>query len=109
MTGVSDIPASSPLPVLALSFCPAEAKRVAERPQVHYTLKHASWLDVAEIELAILARQCLSRRIDNMDDLRQEATAWEVARDIAGTKIDWQFRTENALVTLRKLRPSIGG
>jgi len=89
------------------AFDPAEAKRLADRFEVHYTPKHGSWLDMAEIELGILGRQCLSRRIDNMDDLRQEANAWEVARDTAGAKADWQFRTEDARIKLRKLYPSI--
>jgi hypothetical protein len=89
------------------AFDPAEAKRLADRFEVHYTPKHGSWLDMAEIELGILGRQCLSRRIDNMDDLRREANAWEVARDTAGTKVDWQFRTEKARIKLRKLYPSI--
>ncbi len=88
------------------AFDPAEAKRLADRFEVHYTPKHGSWLDMAEIELGILGRQCLSRRIDNMDDLRREANAWEVARDTAGTKVDWQFRTENARIKLKRLYPS---
>jgi len=88
------------------AFDPAEAKRLADRFEVHYTPKHGSWLDMAEIELGILGRQCLSRRIDNMDDLRQEANAWEVARDTTGAKADWQFRTEDARIKLRKLYPS---
>ena len=88
------------------AFDPAEAKRLADRFEVHYTPKHGSWLDMAEIELGILGRQCLSRRIDNMDDLRQEANAWEVARDTAGAKADWQFRTEDARIKLKKLYPS---
>jgi len=89
------------------AFDPAEAKRLADRFEVHYTPKHGSWLDMAEIELGILGRQCLSRRIDNMDDLRREANAWEVARDTTGIKVDWQFRTENARIKLRKLYPSM--
>ena len=89
------------------AFKPAEAKRLADRFEVHYTPKHGSWLDMAEIELGILGRQCLSRRIDNMDDLRREVNAWEVARDTAETKVDWQFRTENARIKLKKLYPSM--
>jgi hypothetical protein len=89
------------------AFDPTEAKRLADRFEVHYTPKHGSWLDMAEIELGILGRQCLSRRIDNMEDLRQEANAWEVERDTAGAKADWQFRTEDARIKLRKLYPSI--
>jgi len=89
------------------AFDPAEAKRLADRFEVHYTPKHGSWLDMAEIELGILGRQCLSRRIENMDDLRREVNAWEVERDSAATKVDWQFRTENARIKLKKLYPSI--
>ena len=76
------------------AFDPAEAKRLADRFEVHYTPKHGSWLDMAEIELGILGRQCLPQRIDNIEDLRREANAWEVARDAAGVKADWQFTTE---------------
>jgi hypothetical protein len=89
------------------AFDPVEAKRLAHRFEVHYTPKHGSWLDMAEIELGILGRQCLSRRIDNINDLRREAKAWEVERDTAATKVDWQFTTENARIKLRKLYPSI--
>ena len=89
------------------AFEPAEAKRLADRFELHYTPKHGSWLDMAEIELGILSRQCLSRRIDNIDDLRREVNAWEAARDTAGTKADWQFTTENARIKLKKLYPSV--
>ena len=89
------------------AFEPAEAKRLADRFEFHYTPKHGSWLDMAEIELGILGRQCLSRRIDNMDDLRREAKAWETARDTAGSKVDWQFTTKDARIKLKKLYPSI--
>jgi hypothetical protein len=89
------------------AFEPAEAKRLTDRFEFHYTPKHGSWLDMAEIELGILGRQCLSRRIDNMDDLRREAKAWETARDTAGSKVDWQFTTEDARIKLKRLYPSI--
>jgi hypothetical protein len=91
------------------AFEPAEAKRLADRFEFHYTPKHGSWLDMAEIELGILGRQCLSRRIDNIDDLRREAKAWEAARDAAGAKADWQFTTADARIKLKKLYPSIDG
>lgn len=89
------------------AFEPAEAKRLAERFELHYTPKHGSWLDMAEIELGILGRQCLSRRIDNADDLRRETHAWEVARDADDTKVNWQFTTADARIRLRSLYPSI--
>jgi hypothetical protein len=89
------------------AFEPAEAKRLADRFEFHYTPKHGSWLDMAEIELGILGRQCLSRRIDDIDDLRREATAWEAERDAAGTTANWQFTTTDARIKLRRLYPSI--
>jgi hypothetical protein len=89
------------------AFEPAEAKRLADRFEFHYTPKHGSWLDMAEIELGILGRQCLSRRIDNVQDLCREVSAWERARDEAGTQANWQFTTADARIKLRKLYPSI--
>jgi hypothetical protein len=89
------------------AFEPAEAKRLADRFEFHYTPKHGSWLDMAEIELGILGRQCLSRRIDNMDALRREAKAWETARNAAGAKVNWQFTTEDARIKLKRLYPLI--
>jgi DDE superfamily endonuclease len=89
------------------AFEPVEAKRLAERFEVHYTPKHGSWLDMAEIELGILGRQCLSRRIDNIEDLRRETKAWQTTRNQADTKVNWQFTTENARTKLRRLYPSV--
>jgi hypothetical protein len=89
------------------AFEPAEAKRLADRFEVHYTPKHGSWLDMAEIELGILARQCLSRRIDNIDDLRRETRAWEMARDAADTNVNWRFTTKDARIKLKRLYPSL--
>jgi len=89
------------------AFEPTEAKRLADRFEVHYTPKHGSWLDMAEIELGILGRQCLSRRIDNIRDLRREVTAWETDRNSSGTKANWQFTTADARVKLRRLYPSL--
>ena len=91
------------------AFEPAEAKRLAKRFEFHYTPKHGSWLDMAEIELGILGRQCLTQRISNVHDLRREAKAWEVARDAAATKVNWQFTTTDARIKLRRLYPSIDG
>jgi hypothetical protein len=89
------------------AFEPAEAKRLADRFEFHYTPKHGSWLDMAEIELGILGRQCLARRIDNIEDLRREAKAWERARDAASSNVDWHFTTEDARIKLKRLYPSI--
>jgi len=91
------------------AFEPAEAERLKNRFEFHYTPKHGSWLDMAEIELGILGRQCLARRIDNIQNLRREVEAWETARDAASTKVNWQFRTTDARIKLRKLYPSIDG
>jgi|TARA_B100001971_G_C18174889_1_gene529357 hypothetical protein len=88
------------------AFEPIEAKRLADRFELHYTPKHGSWLDMAEIELGILGRQCLSRRIDNVDELRHEVKEWETARDAAETKANWQFTTADARIKLRRLYPS---
>ena len=88
-------------------FEPTEAKRLTDRFEWHYTPKHGSWLNMAEIELSILGRQCLSRRIDNVDELRREVKAWETVRDAAETKTNWQFTTANARIKLRRLYPSV--
>ena len=89
------------------AFEPTEAKRLADRFELHYTPKHGSWLDMAEIELGILGRQCLSRRIDNVDELRRQVKAWQTARDAAETKVNWQFTTADARIKLRRLYPSV--
>jgi len=89
------------------AFEPGEAKRLAERFEFHYTPKHGSWLDMAEIELGILGRQCLSQRIDNIEDLRRQTNAWEKSRDEAEAKVNWQFTTADARIKLRRLYPSI--
>jgi len=89
------------------AFEPAEARRIADRFEFHYTPKHGSWLNMAEIELSILGRQCLTRRIDNIEVLRTETTAWEAVRDRATATVNWQFKTEDARIKLRKLYPSI--
>jgi hypothetical protein len=89
------------------AFEPAEAKRIADKLEIHYTPKHGSWLDMAEIELGILARQCLSRRIDNMEQLKDEVFAWQMNRNVDEIKVNWRFTTEDARIKLKKLYPSI--
>jgi hypothetical protein len=89
------------------AFAPAEAERLAKRFEFHYTPKHGSWLDMAEIELGILGRQCLSQRIDNIADLRRQVKAWEKDRDEAKMKVTWQFTTADARIKLKKLYPSL--
>jgi hypothetical protein len=89
------------------AFEPAEARRLAKRFEWHYTPKHGSWLNVAEMELSVLARQCLDRRVPDEDTLRHEVAAWERDRNAAVVKVDWQFTTEDARIKLHKLYPTI--
>jgi len=89
------------------AFTPAQAKRIADKLEIHYTPKHGSWLDMAEIELGILSRQCLDRRIDNVAYLQSEVAAWEQQRNAAKAKVHWQFTTADARIKLRRLYPSI--
>lgn len=88
-------------------FEPAEARRVCERLEWHYTPKHGSWLNVAECELSVLARQCLDRRIPDLESLRREVAAWERERNAVGVVADWQFTTGNARTRLKRLYPII--
>ena len=88
-------------------FEPSEARRIASKLEIHYTPKHGSWLNMAEIELSILSRQCLDRRISDQDTLKAAVAAWENDRNQVEAKMDWQFTTEDARVKLKKLYPSI--
>ena len=89
------------------AFPPAEARRIIKRLEIHYTPKHGSWLDMAEIELNVMTRQCLSRRIDSIDLLRSELTAWENERNLEHAKIQWHFQTADARIKLISLYPTI--
>lgn len=91
--------------VLYEVFEPAEARRLIGRLEFVYTPKHGSWLNMAEIELSVLARQCLDRRIPDMATLAREAAAWERARNDAVVKVDWQFTTADARTKLKRLYP----
>ena len=88
------------------AFAPDVAKRLADRLEIHHTPKHGSWLNIAEIELSALARQCLSGRIARADTLRRRIEAWEHQRNAATAKVDWQFTTADARIKLRSLYPS---
>ena len=88
------------------AFPPAEARRLVEKLEIHYTPKHGSWLNIAEIELSILARQCLGRRIASKEELAAEVAAWQRRRNKAHGTVDWQFTTQNARVKLKRLYPS---
>lgn len=89
------------------AFPPAEAKRLADKLEIHYTPKHGSWLNMAEIELSILARQCLNRRLGDRATMEREVAAWAAARNGAATAIDWQFTTADARTKLKRLYPAI--
>jgi transposase len=89
------------------AFEPAEAKRILNRLEFHYTPKHGSWLNMAEIELSILSRQCLNRRIPDQLPLRREISAWETQRNDAASTVNWRFTTADARIKLKRLYPSI--
>ena len=89
------------------AFPPAEARRIIKRLEIHYTPKHGSWLDMAEIELNVMTRQCLSRRIDTIARLKSELSAWETECNRDKTKIRWHFQTGDAIEKLISLYPII--
>ncbi|MEO8827705.1 transposase [Lapillicoccus sp.] len=89
------------------AFEPAKARRLAERLETHYTPKHGSWLNIAEIELSRLTRQCLDRRIDDLDLLNTELAAWQQATNDDQRQVDWQFTASNARIKLRHLYPNM--
>jgi hypothetical protein len=88
------------------AFAPAEAARIRARFEFHFTPKHGSWLNIAEIELSALTRGCLARRIPDLDTLQRELAAWQTFRSRSAKKIRWQFTTADARVKLAKLYPS---
>lgn len=87
------------------AFEPEEARCLARRLEIHYTPKHGSWLNIAEIELSALSTQCLDRRIPGIDLLKTEVAAWESDRNNRAAPIDWRFTTENARIKLKRLYP----
>ncbi len=92
---------------LYAAFPPGQARRLAEKLAIHHTPKHGSWLNMAEIELSVLSRQCLDRRIESMEELRQEVSAWEEQRNERQVEVKWQFTTADARIKLRRLYPVI--
>ena len=88
------------------AFPADEAKRLADRLEIHYSPKHGSWLNMAEIELGVLAAQCLDRRLPDRATLEREVAAWEAARNAATRTIDWRFTTADARIKLKHLYPS---
>jgi transposase len=89
------------------AFDPAEARRLLERLEIHYTPKHGSWLNMAEIELSVLARQCLDQRIPDQETLAEEVSAWEEERNAAESSIEWRFTSADARIKLKHLYPEI--
>lgn len=88
------------------TFEPAEARRLAQRLEIHYTPKHGSWLNIAEIELQVLSSQCLDRRIDNAAELDREVQAWTDHRNASITGVDWRFTSAKARNKLKRLYPT---
>jgi len=89
------------------AFSPEEARRIANKLEIHYTPKHGSWLNIAEIELSVLSRQCLDRRVPDLETLEAEVAAWQERRDATATKIEWRFNSEDARIKLKRLYPSL--
>lgn len=89
------------------AFPPERARRIAHKLEIHYTPKHGSWLNVAEIELSVLARQCLDRRMETAEMLRREVAAWEEPRNERAAEVQWRFTTADARIKLRHLYPSL--
>ena len=89
------------------AFKPAQARALLERLEIHHTPKHGSWLNMAEIELSVLSRQCLDRRIPDIDTLTQEVAAWQQARNTRPQPVNWRFTTPDARIKLKRLYPSI--
>lgn len=92
---------------LYAAFEPAEAKRVWDKLEFHYTPKHGSWLNMAEIELSVLSRQCLKRRIPDQQALKRETAAWTKRRNQSKATIEWRFTTTDARIKLKKLYPTL--
>ena len=89
------------------TFPPEEARRIAEKLEIHHTPKHGSWLNMAEIELSVLGRQCLDERMEDRPTLQREVAAWEAQRNQKHCRADWQFTAADARVKLKRLYPSV--
>ena len=92
---------------LYATFPPEEAQKLAGRLELHFTPKHGSWLNISEIELSVLKRQCLAGRIDCIEKMRKKVAAWNTDRNNRQTKVDWQFRTDDARIKLKRLYPKL--
>lgn len=89
------------------TFAPERAKALRDRFEFVYTPKHGSWLNVAEIEISVMVRQCLDRRMGSIEEVRREVSAWNRHRDNLQAKVDWQFTADDARVKLRRLYPTL--
>jgi hypothetical protein len=89
------------------AFPPEEARRILDKLEIHYTPKHGSWLNMAEIELSVLSRQCLDRRIPDQQTLKREVAAWQEKRNTIARSMEWRFTNEDARVKLKKLYPTL--
>jgi hypothetical protein len=89
------------------TFPPAEANRLAAKLEIHHTPRHGSWMNMAEIELSALARQCLSRRIATDEELERQVTCWQEERNAAAITVNWRFTTADARIKLKRLYPSL--
>ena len=89
------------------AFEPAEAKRILDRLEFHSTPKHASWLNMVEIEIGVLSEQCLDDRIPDEETLKREVSAWEAARNQKHASVDWQFGVSDARIKLKRLYPNL--
>lgn len=89
------------------AFDPAEARRLLDRLEIHYTPKHGSWLNMAEIELSVLTRQCLDRRIPDRETLTSEVEAWSSRRNASRSCVDWRFTSRDARIKLKRLYPTL--
>lgn len=88
-------------------FTPSEARRIASKLEWHYTPEHGSWLNIAECELSVLHRQCLNRRLPDLQTVEQEVAAWETQRNHQVVSVDWQFTTTHARIKLKHLYPVV--
>ena len=89
------------------AFTPEQAQRLAQRIEWHYTPKHGSWLNMAEIELSVMARQCLSERMESQENVAFQVNAWQASRNRAQTRIDWRFSVQDARCKLKRLYPKV--
>jgi hypothetical protein len=89
------------------AFVPEEARRIAEKLEIHHTPKHASWLNMAEIEIGVLSRQCLSDKVSSIEQMRRNVSAWQCLRNAQGSTVNWRFTTADARIKLKKLYPII--